>query len=284
MKTATPAQADLIRKMIQSHLITPAEREGFERRLEFGFTKGTPHEAIEWLKNEIAARRKTEKEAAAAEQTDLTAEATMSAPESYLKKFPPPETRPALRSVYGSEVDGDRWSIATDGHVMICERTEEELPEMTDGTFDGRPVVAQCLAQDGADMGEFAVADLRKFCGDPFGPCIDCDGTGELDHSCNCEYCNVPSQEQCEECDGTGLAPQAGNYGWVGECAIDLPVLARALDVMPADAVMRVRRFYRSDSSHGLFLDTGAIRAIVMGVIASYVPVYAPRLDVEVSA
>lgn len=281
---ATTGQAALIRKMIASHVVSPEEREGFQRRLRDGFTKGTPSDAIEWLKTEIAQRKKAEKDAAAAEQTDFTAEATMSAAESYLKKFPPPETRPALHTVYGSEADGSRWSIATDGHVMVCERTENALPEMTDGKWDGRSVVAQCLAQDGADMGEIDLADLRKFCGDPIGPCIDCDGTGELDHSCNCEYCDVPREGKCEECDGTGIAPMEGNYGWVGECAIDLPVLARALDVMPASGNVRLRRFHRSDRSHGLYLDTGTIRAIVMGVVASYVPEAAPRMLVEAAA
>ena len=63
MTTATPAQADLIRRMMQSHVVTADERAGIEDRLANGFTKGTPHDCIEWLKDTLATRKAAEKAA-----------------------------------------------------------------------------------------------------------------------------------------------------------------------------------------------------------------------------
>ena len=33
--------------------------------------------------------------------------------------------------------------------------------------------------------------------------CPECDGEGSFEHECNCELCDI-SSEECQECDGTG--------------------------------------------------------------------------------
>ncbi|HEX6926795.1 MAG TPA: hypothetical protein VF167_15340 [Longimicrobiaceae bacterium] len=68
---ATTSQAVLIRKMMASHVFTDEERAGLERRLAEGFTRGTPSDAITWLKAELAMRKAAEREAAERQQVGL---------------------------------------------------------------------------------------------------------------------------------------------------------------------------------------------------------------------
>lgn len=72
---ASDAQAELIRRMSASHVITDEERAGFERRLAEGWPEGkTPSDAIDWLKDAIAARKKAEREASDAGEIAIEGE------------------------------------------------------------------------------------------------------------------------------------------------------------------------------------------------------------------
>jgi hypothetical protein len=49
--------------MSRSHVFTDEERRGLEKRLQDGFARGSPSDAIDWLKREMAARKRAEREA-----------------------------------------------------------------------------------------------------------------------------------------------------------------------------------------------------------------------------
>jgi hypothetical protein len=68
---ATASQAALIRKLMQSHVVTESERAGLEFRLARGFDKGTPTEAVDWLLETVKARKAAEKAEAEAQQAGL---------------------------------------------------------------------------------------------------------------------------------------------------------------------------------------------------------------------
>lgn len=68
---ATTGQAALIRKMMQSHVVTDAERARLETRLTHGFIT-TPGDVIEWLQAQIKERKEAERNAAKAAQHEAS--------------------------------------------------------------------------------------------------------------------------------------------------------------------------------------------------------------------
>lgn len=65
-RTVTTAQVELIERMMGSHVVTDAERDGIKRRLGSGTDTTQATECIDWLKRTLAARKAEEKQGVAA--------------------------------------------------------------------------------------------------------------------------------------------------------------------------------------------------------------------------
>lgn len=63
---ATDAQLELIGNLMKSHLVTPEERGGIERRLGVGMSRKQASECVDWLQSTIATRKESEREPAGA--------------------------------------------------------------------------------------------------------------------------------------------------------------------------------------------------------------------------
>lgn len=48
---------------------------------------------------------------------------------------------------------------------------------------------------------------------DSTGKCPDCDGTGDVEHVCSCELCEL-AYEDCIQCDGKGKCQECDGTGY----------------------------------------------------------------------
>lgn len=62
-EAATPAQLQLIERVMQSHVFTAKEKNGLQKRIDRGMTKEQASEAADWLTTQVKERKAAEKDA-----------------------------------------------------------------------------------------------------------------------------------------------------------------------------------------------------------------------------
>lgn len=208
------------------------------------------------------------------------------APERWLAMMPPEALREELYDVFGVEMEGQGWAVATDGRTMIAKRTTRSFPATTRN-------MAAILSREGdvIGAGKVALRTLTSFAGAAEWPtvaeCDECNGTGKTrePHECDCEYCdpsNGYDEIPCMNCyeKGTVAKEPERRPGWIGPVAIDRTYLARVLAAWApppetAIAVMTVQQVI----GPSIRLDAGDVRVIIMGLVPSHVSPDAPRLE-----
>jgi hypothetical protein len=107
-----------------------------------------------------------------------------------------------------TDEDGNRWTMATNGHVGVVVRGEHmPSPLLMKDEAITRSLMAMTFRS--AEAKRTTIADLRAFAGPdvPVPKCSRCDGKGKVTgatHTCDCEYCEVTDDEEleCEYCEG----------------------------------------------------------------------------------
>jgi hypothetical protein len=206
----------------------------------------------------------------------------------WLSQQDPDAIRETLRAVFEIEHDGQRWVFASDGVVMLAERSADAPAEPWAGKT---PPVNTIFGERGwIDLKEHAVADLRAFAGEPapLEPpqrCVLCDGTGSVLHRCDCCYC-TELDEECPDCDGEGKAipERAERRGWLGEALVDLDRLHSALAAFPVERASV--GLIPAGGGYRIVLDAGTRRALVMSLRFDDEdnPARWPRFNAEVPA
>jgi hypothetical protein len=214
--------------------------------------------------------------------------AATTAPERWLAKMPPEAVREELRHVFGVEMEGQRWAVATDGRTMLASRTTRRFPATTRN-------MAAILSREGDVIGAGKVSErtLVSFAGDvewpAVGQCDDCGGTGKTrePHECDCIHCDLTNgydEISCSNCEeyGTKVKEPERRPGWIGPVAIDRVLLARALSAWePRAETAFALSAVPQVIGPSVRLDAGDVRVIIMGLVPSHVPPDSPRLEMQ---
>lgn len=122
--------------------------------------------------------------------------------------------RPAMLAPFSVTLDGERWTVATDGTRLLGLRNGPEAVEFDGYTTSIANFHRQAFAPDGIPLD---VASIRDFflahapaprgkcpaCNDQTGKdCEKCGGTGE--HECECLECGHEHTYECKACEGSG--------------------------------------------------------------------------------
>lgn len=65
------------------------------------------------------------------------------------------------------------------------------------------------------DKRKFRLATEKQkcsYCGGD-GSCNSCEGSGKMDHECDCMYCTFRDMEECDDCGGNGECPYCHGEG-----------------------------------------------------------------------
>jgi hypothetical protein len=210
--------------------------------------------------------------------------AATTAPERWLAMMPPEAVRDELYAVYGVEVEGQRWAVATDGYTMIAERTQRDLPS-SDRT------IGNVLAREGDAVGTVPLDALVSFAGAVGWPtvavCDSCGGRGEYRprHRCDCAFCDRQRDDEvvsCIYCRGGRQAHEPGwRAAWIGPVALNLVLLAQALSAWPPPPETAISLTAVRHGGPAIRLDAGDVRVIIMGMVAERVSPDAPRLEMQ---
>lgn len=136
---------------------------------------------------------------------------TTTAPERWVLKNAGVERKaPKHYTLYSVEHEGATWAFATNGFVLVAEKSGVAAPEW-EGPIDA---LQRVLSPSGEYQGEFAVAALLEWACEPEYParngCADCGGKGYLQHVCNCAHCEQDTEE-CDSCFGKGVRLRPGS-------------------------------------------------------------------------
>lgn len=91
---------------------------------------------------------------------------------------------------------------------------------------------------------QIARMTLVEFCGSPIEPeqikCPKCKGSGEVQHSCDCNLC-TESTEPCKECNEKGEVTSIPHRPrWIAKVLFNVNYIARALKELPFEANLSV--------------------------------------------
>ena len=139
------------------------------------------------------------------------------------------DTRTSIGSPFSFDFDGQHFYGATDGHAMtVVVATGERLRE------DGPPaprLLSRSEATHSVDLA--ALSEWLDGCTWE-KQCEACKGTKY--HRCNCRYCEVMEDEECDDCDGSGVQ-KVRDWVKFGKVCFDRALMARYFEPLRSRCV-----------------------------------------------
>lgn len=179
------------------------------------------------------------------------------------------DSRDVTARPFGIDIDGSSWWCVTNGKVFVALRgpVANPLENIPAGTADKILRVAP-------DPARIALAELHAFVGEPdwtVEECARCMGTGEV--LCVCAACGNEHMPLCQPCHGTGARDSVYSIrpGYICSVALNLNLVARALDGLEADTV-GVEAFVINERASAIRFSAHDWTVAVMGIYLPNAP------------
>lgn len=158
--------------------------------------------------------------------------------------------------------DGSR--MATNNIVAVVTNTSGLTVDYEGRRGNQADHVVKLLAQDAAATGEYTYDEMRAAFGEAEHPsegkCQKCEGTGSVEHRCNCDLCHE-NIEDCPDCGGEGTCgtePERRSVPALG-CLVDANIVAYVVEHAPRSDAYQVGVIANAVS---LYKSVGVLRIV----------------------